>query len=103
MKDKYFEDNQKKWPSPNWEKWQDLLTRVKLKQLTTDDYDFIYDVLEAYHSLIMMTMGPRNKLIKSYKRTINKLMYKNNIKQIEKIKTETNWLESQIKKVYKNG
>lgn len=102
MKDKYFEENGRRWPSPKWEKWQDLLTRIKLRQLITDDYDFIYDVLEAYYSLIMMTMGPRNKLIKAYKRAVNKLNYRINIKQSEKIKNEINWLENQIKKVYKN-
>lgn len=103
MKDKYFQNETDKWPSPDWDKWQDLLTRVKLKQLTDDDYEFIYDVLSAYSSLIKMTMGPRNKLIKSYKRMINKMSYRQEIKKVEKIKAETSWLESQIKKVYKNG
>lgn len=99
---KYFEIDNKNWPSPNWEKWQDLLTRVKLGQLTSDDYVFIYDVLESYSALIKMTMGPRNRLIKSYKRTFNKSIYKDNIKKSEKIKTDISWLETQIKKAYKN-
>jgi hypothetical protein len=102
MKDKYFEYENKKWPSPDWEKWQDLLSRIKLGQLTQDDYIFIYDVLEAYSSLIKMTMGPRNKLIKIYKRTINKFNYRQNINKTQKIKNDINWLENQVKKVYKN-
>jgi len=102
MKDKYFEHENKKWPSPDWDKWQDLLSRIKLGQLTLDDYNFIYDVLEAYSSLIKMTMGPRNKLIKIYKRMVNKLNYRENINKNLKIKNDINWLENQIKKVYKN-
>lgn len=102
MKDKYFELDNKKWPSPDWDKWPDLLVRIKLKQLTEDDFEFIYDILECYFNLIKMTMGPRNKLIKAYKRSINKLNYKENIKKNMQIKAETSWLESQIKKVYKN-
>lgn len=102
MKDKYFEYENKKLPSPDWEKWQDLLMRIKLGQLSKDDYDFIYDVLEAYSDLIKMTMGPRNKLIKAYKKTINKLNYRQNINRSQKIKNDINWLENQVKKVYKN-
>jgi len=102
MKDKYFEYENKKWPSPDYDKWQDLLIRVKLGQLISDDYNFIYDVLEAYSSLIKMTMGPRNKLIKTYKKVINKMKYRQTINKSQQIKNDTNWLENQIKKVYKN-
>jgi hypothetical protein len=102
MKDKYFEYENKKWPSPHYDKWQDLLIRIKLGQLISDDYNFIYDVLEAYSSLIKMTMGPRNKFIKTYKKVINKMNYRKNINKSQQIKNDTNWLENQIKKVYKN-